>query len=118
LTLHITLTTSHTGAQTCARSVRYKAKAEKKLRDEAKEQARLLAAQSSRGKEKFNPAEGMPSDSEDKDEGKHTAPELHQSEPESTATEPEDNEDPDDPDADDPDADDAAATEGFLADRD
>jgi hypothetical protein len=47
-----------------------------------------------------------------------TAPELHQSEPESTATEPEDDEDPDDDDPDDPDADDAAATEGFLADRD
>ena len=82
---------------------------------DAKEQARLLAAQSSRrGKERLNPAEGMPSDSEDKDEGKHVTPELHQSEPESTATEPEDDEDPDD----DPDADDAAATEGFLADRD
>ena len=48
----------------------------------------------------------MPSDSEDK--------ELHQSEPESTATEPEDD---DADDADDPDAADAAATEGFLADR-
>jgi hypothetical protein len=45
----------------------------------------------------------MPSDSEDK--------ELHQSEPESTATEPEDEED------DAADAADAAATEGFLADR-
>jgi hypothetical protein len=118
LTVHITLTTSHTGAQTCARSVRYKAKAEKKLRDEAKEQARLLAAQSSRGKEKLNPAEGMPSDSEDKDEEKKDAPELHQSESESTATEPEDDEDDEDPDDDDADAADAAATEGFLADRD
>jgi len=116
LTLHITLTTSHTGDKTCARSVRYKAKEKEKASLDAKEQARLLAAQSSRrGKERLNPAEGMPSDSEDKDEGKHAAPELHQSEPESSATEPEDDEDPDD---DDPDAADAAATEGFLDDRD
>jgi hypothetical protein len=102
LTLHITLTTSHTGSHTCARSVRFLAAAAKKKPPEEKE-----AAHSSRGgKAKFNAAEGMPSDTEDK--------ELHQSEPESTATEPEDEED-DDPD--DPDAADAAATEGFLADR-
>ena len=85
MTVHITLTTSHTGSHSCARSVRFLAAAVKKLRDEAKEQDRLLAAQSRRGKERLNPAEGMPSDSEDKDEDKKDAPELHQSEPESTS---------------------------------
>ena len=106
--MHITLTTSHTGAQSCARSVKFLAKDKDKARLDAKEKARLLAAQSSRGKESLNPAEGMPSDSEDKD-GSEADKELHQSESES-------DEPVDDPEDDDPE--DAAATEGFLAFRD
>ena len=109
--MHITLTTSHTGAQTCARSVKFLAKDKDKARLDAKEQARLLAAQSRRGKERLNPAEGMPSDSEDKDgsdaDGKDAA-ELHKA----------DTDDDDPEDDDDPPSDDADATEGFLADRD